>query len=138
VIFSSSVFYDPFPLITSTFDTDRNLVLIKISGDISVAELVEGYDPIISHPDFKVNMPAIWDLSGLDLKKIPISEIRQLPRELRKYMDRRGEYKAALVTSRSTDYQLMRMYVSILKLIGTNIKFRLYKSLDEAYCWVGE
>ena len=112
---------------------------MKISGDISVAELVAEYDTLFSHPEFHSNLHAIWDLSGLNLTQIPISDVRQLPVELRKYMERRGDkYKAALVLGRGTDYQLMRLYVSILKLIGTNIKFRLYRSIDEAYKWIGD
>ena len=40
----------------------------------------------------------IWDLSGLNLTQIPLGDVRQLPGELRKYMDRRGDhYKAAIV-----------------------------------------
>jgi len=110
---------------------------MKISGAITVPELVEGYDAIFNHPDFKPNMASIWDLSGLDLKDVAISDIRQLPGELRKYMERRGDaYKAALVTNRGTDFHLLRMYVTILKLIGSNIRFRLYRSRDEAYKWI--
>lgn len=104
-----------------------------------MAELVKGYDEIFAHKDFHANMHAIWDLSGLDLKKIPVREIRQLPKELRKYMGQRGDhYKAALVTSRKTDFQLLRVYLTILKLIGSNIKFRLCRSLNDAYEWIAE
>lgn len=111
---------------------------MKLSGQISVSELVETYDEIFSHPDFHVDMHAIWDLTALDLKRIPVSDVRQLPNELRKYMDRRGDYKAALVTGRATDFYLLRMYINILKLIGSNIRFRLFRSRDDAYAWISE
>ena len=124
-------------LIRSSFDADRNLVLMQISGAISVDELVAEYDAIIEHKDFRPNMHAVWDLSDLDLTRIPVSDIRSLQRQLRQYVDRRGDdYKAALVTKRAADYALMRIYISILKLIGNNISFRLYRSLDEAYEWI--
>lgn len=124
-------------LIKSPFDADRNLVLMTISGDISVAELVAEYDAIFAHEDFAPNMHAIWDLSALDLTRIPVSDVRSLQKELRQYVSRRGDgYKAALVTKRTADYGLLRIYLSILKLIGGNISFRLYRSLDEAYEWI--
>jgi len=54
-------------------------------------------------------------------------------------MQRRGaDYKAALVTNRSVDYQLLRLYITILKLIGTNFKIRLFRTKDDAYKWIDE
>ncbi len=111
---------------------------MKIAGSTNVEEVVGGYDKIFDHVEFHSGMHAVWDLSTLNLTAVPLSEVRQLPRELRKYMERRGEYKAALVLTRSTDYQLMRIYLTILKLIGSNIRFRLCRSLDEAYRWIEE
>jgi len=126
-------------LISSTFDSDRNVIVMKITGDISVTELVAEYDTIFNHPEFHSNMHAIWDLSGLNLTRVPLGDVRQLPGELRKYMDRRGDkYKAAIVVGSGVDYQLLRLYVNILKLIGTNIKLRPHRSLDDAYQWIGE
>lgn len=126
-------------MISSTFDSDRNVIVMKITGDISVTELVAEYDTIFNHPEFHSNMHAIWDLSGLNLTRVPLGDVRQLPGELRKYMDRRGDkYKAAIVVGSGVDYQLLRLYVNILKLIGTNIKLRPHRSLDDAYQWIGE
>jgi len=126
-------------VISSTFDSDRDVIVMKITGDISVTELVAEYDAIFNHPEFHSNMHAIWDLSGLNLTRVPLGDVRQLPGELRKYMDRRGDkYKAAIVVGSGVDYQLLRLYVNILKLIGANIKLRPYRSLDDAYQWIGE
>ncbi len=126
-------------MISSTFDSDRDVIVMKITGDISVTELVAEYDTIFNHPEFHSNMHAIWDLSGLNLTRVPLGDVRQLPGELRKYMDRRGDkYKAAIVVGSGVDYQLLRLYVNILKLIGTNIRLRPYRSLDDAYQWIGE
>ncbi len=126
-------------LISSTFDPDRNVIVMKISGNITVSQLVAGYDEIFGHEQFKPNMHAIWDLTELDLKSFPINEVRKLPGELRKYMTRRGaDYKAALVTNRSVDFQLLRLYTNFLKLIGTNFKIRTFRSKDDAYKWIDE
>ncbi|MBT4161278.1 MAG: hypothetical protein HOC70_10130 [Gammaproteobacteria bacterium] len=122
--------------ICSTFDLERDVIVMKISGKVTVQELVAGYDEIFDHPEFHTNMHALWDLSGLDMKKIPMSEVRQLSRELRQYMKRRGVYKAALVTNRVPDFYLLRAYLGILKLIGSNIHFRLHRSQEDAYEWI--
>jgi hypothetical protein len=63
--------------------------------------------------------------------------VRQLPGKLNQYMARRGKgFKAALVTTRALDFQLLRIYVGILKLIRGNIRFRLFKSMPEARKWI--
>ena len=123
--------------ISSSFDSTRNIYVIKLSGSPTVDEVVDCYEAVFDHPDFKPNMAAIWDLTSLNLKQVEIGDIRQLPRELGKYMQKRGDdYKAALVVSRATDFYLLRMYVTILRLIGSNIHFRLHRTMDEAYAWV--
>ena len=111
--------------------------MIRIGDDITVPTLVEGYESIFVHDEFRPNMHAIWDLRTLNLTAIPLSDIRQLPRELRRFMQRRGDaYKAALVTDRAADYQLLRIYLGILNLIGSNFKLRLFRKLEDAYEWI--
>ena len=81
----------------------------------------------------------VTGMSGLNLPRIPLGDVRQLPGKLCEYMERRGEkYKAALVVGSGIDYQLLRLYVNIQRPIGANIKFRLHRSLDDAYHWVEE
>ena len=76
----------------------------------------------------------VTGMSGLNLPRIPLGDVRELPGELCKYMERRGEkYKAALVVGSGIDYQLLRLHVNIQRAISANIKFRLHRSLDDAY-----
>jgi hypothetical protein len=123
-------------VISTEFDTSRNIILTKIGGDITVEELIKGYNVMLEHEHFKPDMHAIWDLSGLDLKRRSITEVRQLPALMRQYMERRGKFRAALVTSRASDFLLLKVYLNILKLIGANIHYKLCRNLDEAYAWV--
>ncbi|MBO6656557.1 MAG: hypothetical protein JJ934_06675 [Pseudomonadales bacterium] len=111
---------------------------MKITADITAPELVAGYDAAFVHKDFRPDMHAIWDLSSLRLVSIPVSEIRKLPPELRDYARKRGDYKAALVPGSATDRMLLRLYLTILKLIGTNIRFRICNTLADAYQWIEE
>ena len=50
----------------------------------------------------------VTGMSGLNLPRIPLSDFRQLPGELCKYMEPRGEkYKSVLVVGSGIDYQLL-------------------------------
>jgi hypothetical protein len=121
------------------FDEEHNTVVYTLKGPAITAEqLVTGYEKILDDPRMKKNMHSIWDVSGLDLRKIPVAEVRALPRTMHKLMERRGtNFKVALVTRRSVDHQLLKMYVTILRLIG-NFRFRLFSSNKEAEAWVRE
>jgi hypothetical protein len=123
--------------IHSHIDSELNVVVITVSGSITVDELVAGYQTMFDDDKFKHNMNAIWDFSGLDLRGIPISDIRLLSKNLRGLVDNRGDhFKAALVTRRSVDYHLLRAYLGIVQTIGSGIRLRLCRSQDEAYTWV--
>ena len=87
-------------------------------------------------PEFKTNMPALWDVSGLNITRVPIQEVRLLPRLLGQYSERRGnEYRAAVVTSRMADFHLIRIYSALLKLIGT-FRMKVFDNNEEAMAWL--
>jgi hypothetical protein len=122
--------------VDADFDAGANLLTITIHGQISAAELVAAYERILADPRFISNMPSVWDLSGISLLKVPASEVRSLPRQLRKFMGVRGDnYRSGLVTTRRADYQLLRIYLSILKLIGRQVHIRLFQTTAEASEW---
>ena len=123
--------------VTTTLDADRYLYLVVIEDETSVAEVLTAYEALIGDPGFSPDMHAVWDLSRLDLKQWPVQEFRNLVRELKSFTRQRGtRYKAALVTSRPVDFQLLRIYLSILKLLGSDIRLRLFRQREEAYDWI--
>lgn len=120
----------------SDFDHFDNLVVMNLTGTSTAVELATEYQKIFEDERFVEGMHAIWNCSEMDLKRIPISEVRRLPILLRQFTERRGtDYKAAIVTSRGADFQLLRIYLTILKLIG-NIQFKVFRNLDEANIWI--
>lgn len=122
----------------SDFDHFDNLVVMTLKGKTTPVELAEQFQQIFEDERFVEGMHSIWNCSEIDLKRIPISEVRQLPALLRGSMARRGtNYKAAIVTSRGSDFQLLRIYLTILKLIG-DIQFKVFKTLDEANSWIND
>jgi hypothetical protein len=120
------------------FEKSDTAIVMTISGQMNAAEVVCDYQAVLNSPRFRPGLHSVWDLSRLDLIRVPISEIRALPRLLRSEMSTRGEgFKVALVTIRKTDYQLIRMYIAILKLIGDR-QFRVFESVAEAMVWVND
>ena len=124
--------------VTLDFDKSDVAIVMTAVGPMTAAELVADYEKALEDCRFRADLHSIWELSRLNLVNVPISEIRQLPRLLRANMAERGaSYKVAMVTTRRVDYQLIRLYVVILKMIG-DLQFRVFESTEEAIGWVNE
>lgn len=122
--------------VTTEIDDQRAIVIVKITGQATAEEVGAEYGRIFEDPTFKFNMNALWDISGLNLTKIPISEVRALSRALSQHSEKRGtNYHAAIVTTRNADYQLVRMYSTLLKLIGS-FRMRVFSKNEEALNWL--
>jgi len=120
----------------SNFNRFDDLVVMTLKGFPTAVDLASEYQHILDSEQFVQGMPSIWDCSEIDLKRIPISEVRRLPHLLRQFSGRRGtNYKAAIVTNRGSDFQLLRIYLTILKMIG-EIHFRVFRNLEEANLWI--
>ena len=125
--------------ITLTYDESIAGFRLELSTPVSVADVVEVYDQLVRDEHNLPNTPSLWDITRLDLGQIPVSDIRALPRALAGLANQRGDlYRAAVVTTRMRDYGLLRIYLSILKLIGTNMRLRLFDNLAAAENWIKE
>tara|TARA_R110002072_G_scaffold46082_6_gene127910 strand:+ start:13030 stop:13422 length:393 start_codon:yes stop_codon:yes gene_type:complete len=114
----------------------EKVVVACLKGQMTAEELAVGYARIFEDPAFEINMAALWDISGLNLTRIEISEIRALPKLLGQYSTRRGaQYRAAIVTNRVADFQLLRMYAALLKLIGS-FRMKVFTNHEDALAWL--
>lgn len=123
--------------LTARIDNSTNTVTFNLAAPTAtVDEMVTDYARILGEGNVTANMHSIWDISELDLKRIPLNEIRRLPREMAKRMGLRGTgFKVAIVASGAGDQWLLRMYLSVIKLIGL-LQFRLFTSVEDAQVWV--
>ena len=116
-------------------DEQAHVITMTVTAPVTPQELIDDYQKIFENRKFKHNMNAVWDVSGLDLESISLDHIRQLPRQMKHFAEQRGtHYKAALVSTRGFDFQLLRLYVTILRLLG-NVRFKVFKSMESAYAW---
>ena len=84
--------------VTCEFDSKKKLITMVVDGQISVSDLVSGYQDALRHEQFERDMNVIWDLSRINLTKVPVSDIRKIPMALNKFMPARGDnYKRCLL-----------------------------------------
>ncbi len=114
---------------------ERTLVL-RIQASGTVDRVLEAYGNLLDDPSFSFDMNSIWDLSDFDLRGVSLGEIRRFAVAIREHMPRRGSrFKAALVTSRSVDFQLLRTYLVVLRLVG-DLQLRAFTDQPSAIAWL--
>lgn len=117
-------------------DTEYKIVSISIMGQATMQEVADAYSKVLEDPRFEFNMNAYWDISGVNVTRYAISEFRTLPSLLGQHRDQRGDnYLVALVTNRTADFQLLRLYSAILRLVGS-FRLRVFSRSDEALQWL--
>jgi len=114
----------------------EQVVVIRILGQATAEELAVEYAKIFDDPEFKTNMSALWEVSGLNLTRVPIHEIRALPGLIGRFSEHRGSnYRVALVTNRTADFHLIRIYSALLKLIGS-FRMKVFDNTNDALAWL--
>ncbi len=121
------------------FMEPQALLIMRVVGDASdpaiIQNVADDYGRALQDPRFKQSMNVVWDIGNVHLVAVSVSLIRQLSVLLRGFSQQRGaNYRAALVTNRGADYQLLRIYTSILKLIG-QLQIKVFRSMEDAIDW---
>lgn len=121
----------------AVFDTRDNIVTFTVTDPTpTAADLMIGYARVLDDPALVADMHSIWNLSTVRLSAVPASEVRKLPGAINKLIARRGiGFKVALVTRNPTDFTLLRMYLSLLKLVR-GVHMRIFRTEDEARAWI--
>jgi len=115
-------------------DKKNNLLVRKIGGEVSVAEVMEDLQNALRHPDYKVGMKSLTDLRDY-IPTITSSEIREIADYLLADAEARKGMSAAIVVSQKVSYGLMRM----LQELSENPEFSIsvFYDIDEAKQWLG-
>lgn len=117
-------------------DTKHKIVSVRINGQATMQEVADAYGSVIEDPKFEFNMHAYWDISGVNVTRYAISEFRTLSSQLGRYRNLRGDdYLVALVTNRTADLHLLRLYSAILRLVGS-FRMRVFSRGDDALEWL--
>lgn len=111
-----------------------NLATITLSGTLGLAEMVEAYEGMLSHPDFQPGMHALWD-GRLGLPRYAPDGLQGLINHLRSRQGKRGSgYRVAFVA----DPVGQRTEAMMLKALATVLPFKIqiYQDLERARQWV--
>lgn len=121
--------------ITTNINKEADLRTHKVTGTLSLNELLAKLDEIYSIPDFEPDMNVLWDLKDADLASFSTDDIHKVRDFVGHKWGTGGTSRAALVVSRDIDFGLSRMYEVSLESITTS-KLQVFRDMDKALAWL--
>jgi hypothetical protein len=121
--------------ITTVIEDD--LLTLTISGNISAIELIGVVDAYYISGDIN---DVIWDLTDGSLQSIPIDEFEKIANaaKLATLVGTRKGGKTAFIGNTATEYTMIRFYTVIAELSGVPIEYKVFRTLEDAKCWIGK
>ena len=120
--------------IITTILKDRNLTILTIIGAI-------GNDEVVAHTERVTEETAtdlvLWDFTRGDTTGLSPSRIPDGTVPLNRYASMRKEGRTAFVFARDADYGVGRMIESYLDIGGYPIEVQSFRSMDDAWKWLG-
>jgi hypothetical protein len=115
-------------------DEIKNIAYIKMSGPVTSVEALNAFDTAVSADNYKAGMGRLWDFREVDLSAIDSDTIRKMAKYSLSFPSGINDVKVALVTARSLEYGLSRMF----EVFSTDAKskVRAFKTMDEAEEWM--
>ena len=115
-------------------DKSNDILLRKVSGEVSPGEIMASLAESISHPDYHPGMRSLIDMRGF-VSKSKYTDIRQLAGFLSEHVDAIKGMQAAVVVSRVVDYGLTRMMQALVD--SPDFSIAVFYDIDEAKKWLG-
>lgn len=116
-------------------DKSANLRIHKVSGTVTVADLVAKLKELYSSPTFEPDMNVLWDLRDARIESAKSPEIDDLSLFVAGHWATSGKSKAALVVSGDFEYGLSRMYEVFLESKSPN-DVMVFRNIEKAMAWV--
>lgn len=118
------------------YDKQSRILMVKLSGTVSLQEMAEYSMEVIESSDIPSNTNALWDVSDMAFSNITL-EFQQKVVEMRKQVDeRRGKAKIAILCNYTLAEPLVKMYTILSQELSQTS--RVFYVEDEAKAWLME
>jgi ATP phosphoribosyltransferase regulatory subunit HisZ len=117
-----------------SIDRDNNLIRRRISGVVSIDEMVASLEDTVRHPEFRPGMNDLTDLRE-HVHQTSSDDVRKAAQAIKERSHLTGDIKLALVVSRTVSYGLTRMFQMLAD--ESNWEIAIFDTPEEAELWLG-
>lgn len=116
------------------FDEEQDLLVNRITGSPTIAQLVEVMQEARRHPKWGQHLPVLWDFRGADLSHINLDEIFRI-RELAKSIeDPVRPTSIAFATESPLDHGIIRQIISSAG--WGDQSYKIFDNVIDAVAWI--
>ncbi len=119
--------------IDMTYDKSSKLLTLKVTGTVELDEMVDTLDNFMNS-DIPSDTDAIWDLSDMEFNNITYELQQRLIDARRRFDEKRGDAKIAIICDYSLAEPLLKMYIILSKDLSQVT--RMFMSKAEAMEWL--
>jgi hypothetical protein len=120
--------------VETVVDKKIGLIIRTVTGELTFEDIKSAFEASLTHPEFYIDMPVIWDLQKADASKLNTQDVIRIARYFELQLKKHVDFKAAIVVSRDLEYGLSRMYqVAVADLPP---KIGIFRDLEDAKKWV--
>jgi len=116
-----------------SFDTERNMAVIRLSGRLSSEIILRAFDDAVAHHDYRKGMGRVWDFREADLSALDAGTVTEMAQYSTRFPPGINDVKVAFVTGRDLEYGLSRMFEMASK---SATPIRVFRSMDDARDWM--
>ena len=121
------------PQIQTSFDQDRNLTILTLTGPVAAADLVGALRDFYAGP---CTARALWDFTGSDLHNAKMVDLAAVLAAAKTLAPRRAGGKTALVMPSDLGFGLARMYDSMAELKNHPVGHGVFRNREDALHWL--
>lgn len=121
--------------VNTKIDKENKLRIHTVVGYVSKNDLISNLLEIYANPDFNPNMNTLWDVRCADLKSVVMSDVVKTVDFVQGQWNAGKPIRVAFLVASERDYTLATMYETLLE-GNTKLKNKIFRSIDEAICWL--
>lgn len=115
-------------------DEKNGLVVRKLTGEVSVDEIIASFAATICRPDYQPGMNTLVDLTAYTHQN-DTADMRKIADFFLAHRDRVKGARAAVVVSQTVSFGMVRMLQTFLD--RTQMLLEVFYDLGEARAWLG-
>lgn len=117
-------------------DNSIGLARVKFNGVITPNSVIDAVMQILSHPEFKTNMPSLWDYRECDFSAFNAQDLRRIGDVAHNTVEQNNNARIALLVEGDLQFGLSRMFVMLNEI--THLDFQPFRDEEKALQWVLE
>ena len=117
------------------FDDKVSFVTVKGSGPVTITDLRQAYEELLSDSRFVKGVDVLWDITESKSKMPTLPQVRELQLWIKSRLPDRGTgYRAAMAVNQTFEYGLARLFEVYLE--GMPLTFRAFRNRKQAIDWL--